>query len=458
MSMPGVSGSRSLRPFIIVWIGQVVSILGSAMTGFGISIWLYEQNGQASTLTWAMVSFFAPLVLLSPIAGTLVDRGNRKLIMILSDTMAGLTTIIMLALLATGNLAVWHIYVLNFINGAFNSLQFPAFSAAITMIVPKEHYARVHGLMDLGGAASNIFAPALAAALLGIIGLEGILVIDVVTFVAAVGAVLLIAIPNPPVSAEGQAGQGSFLHETLYGFTYIVRRPSLLGLQLTFMGINLTSMLGLAVVVPMILARTGNNEQILGLTQSLGAIGGVLGGLALSIWGGPRTKVYGVLGGMLLSSLFGQTLMGLGRGLMIWGIASFAGQFFLPFINGSNQAIWQAKVAPDVQGRVFSVRRLFAQVLAPVATAVAGPLADHVFEPAMRAGGALSGTFGWLVGVGPGAGMSLMFILSGLAGLTIPVLAYLSPAVREAETRLPDHAVAEPIVETEPLRTAEGMG
>lgn len=440
--MNNVSTPRTLRPFIIVWIGQVVSILGSAMTGFGVSIWLYEQNGQASTLTWAMVSFFAPVVLLSPIAGTLVDRGNRKFIMILSDTIAGVTTIIMLALLATGNLAVWHIYVLNFINGAFNSLQFPAFSAAITMIVPKEHYARVHGLMDLGGAASNIFAPALAAALLGVIGLEGILVIDIVTFIVAVGAVLLITIPNPPVSAEGQAGQGSFLRETLYGFTYIVQRPSLLGLQLTFMGINLTSMLGLSIVVPMILARTGNNEQALGLAQSLGAIGGVVGGLALSIWGGPRIKVYGVLGGMLLSSIFGQVLMGLGRGLAIWGLASFAGQFFLPFINGSNQAIWQAKVAPDLQGRVFSVRRLIAQVLAPVAAAVAGPLADHVFEPAMQTGGALAGTFGWLVGVGPGAGMSLMLIASGLAGLTIPIIAYLSPAVREAETRLPDHVLA----------------
>ncbi len=440
--MNSESVTPSLRPFLIVWIGQVVSILGSAMTGFGVSIWLYEQNGQASTLTWSNVAFFAPLVFLSPIAGTIVDRGNRKLIMILADTVAGLTTISMFGLLAAGSLQVWHIYVLNFISGAFNSLQFPAFSAAITMIVPKAHYARVHGLMDLGGAASNIFAPTAAAALLGLIGLPGILLIDIATFVVAVGAVLLIAIPNPPVSAEGQAGRGSFLHESLYGFTYIWQRPSLLGLQLTFMGINLTSMLGFAVAIPMILARTGNNEQVLGLTQSLGAIGGVLGGLALSIWGGPRLKVYGVLGGMFLSGLFGQTLMGLGRGLVIWGIASFAGQFFLPFINGSNQAIWQAKVAPDVQGRVFSVRRLIAQVLAPVATAIAGPLADHVFEPAMRAGGSLTGTFGWLVGVGPGAGMALMFIFSGLVGLLIPLTAYLTPAVREAEQRLPDHAVA----------------
>lgn len=431
-----------MRGFMVVWVGQVVSILGSAMTGFGISIWLFTETNQATSLTWAMAAFFAPMVFLSPLAGTLVDRSNRKLMVIVSDVAAGLTTIIMLLLFVNDGLQVWHIYILNFINGAFNSVQFPAFSAAITMMVSKEHYARTSGLMDLGGAASNIFAPAAAAALLPLIGLEGLLILDIVTFVAAVGAVLLVTIPQPPPSAAVEAGRGSFWRETAYGFTYIFSRPSLLGLQLVFLGINLTSMLGLAVSAPMILARTGNNELALGATQSAGAIGGVVGGLLLGVWGGTRKKVHGVLGGMLLASLLGELLLGIGRVVFVWSVASFFLNFFLPFINGSNQAIWQAKVAPGVQGRVFAVRRLIAQVMAPIAAAAAGPLADRVFEPAMQNGGRLADTFGWLVGAGPGSGMALMLIVTALGGILIPIIGYSVPVIRDAEQLLPDHDAA----------------
>ncbi|HEX6384221.1 MAG TPA: hypothetical protein VF177_06090 [Anaerolineae bacterium] len=166
-------------------------------------------------------------------------------------------------------------------------------------------------------------------------------------------------------------------------------------------------------MIPLILSRKGNNEVILASVQSLGAIGGVVGGLLLSAWGGPKRKVHGVLLGMIGISLLGQALMGIGRGLFIWATAAFVTQFIMPILNGSNQAIWQAKVAPDVQRRVFSVRRLIAQITAPLATAVAGPLADNVFEPGMRAGGSLASAFSWLVGTGPGAGMALMFIVEG---------------------------------------------
>ena len=428
---------------MLVWIGQIVSQLGSSMTGFGVSIWLYQQTGQATTLTWAMASFFAPVVFLSPIAGTIVDRSNRKLVMITTDLAAGVTTILMLLLLATGNLQVWHIFVLNFINGAFNSLQFPAFSAAITMMVKKEDYARTSGLMQLGGSASSIFAPAAAAALLAVIGLQGLLIIDIVTFVFAVGAILMITIPEPVRgSAETDPSQGSFWHETAYGFTYIWQRPSLLGLQLVFMGINLTATFGFAIVAPMILASTNNNEILLGTTQSFGAIGGVVGGLLLGVWGGTQKKVHGVLGGMLFGSIFGSVMMGLATGITLWAAASFLNGFSLPFINGSNQAIWQAKVAPEIQGRVFSVRRLIAQVMAPIMTMIAGPLADNIFEPAMMPDGAWANSFGWLVGTGPGAGMSLMLVISGILGIGVALLGYSSRVVRDAESLLPDHKVA----------------
>ena len=231
------------------------------------------------------------------------------------------------------------------------------------------------------------------------------------------------------------------LQESAYGFRYIFERPSLLGLQMVFFFINFLAMFGFAVMVPMILARTGNNEITLASVQSLGAVGGVVGGLLLSTWGGPRRKVNGVLIGMIAVSIFSQTLMGVGQSVFIWATASFMGQFIIPILNGSNQAIWQSKVAPDVQGRVFAVRRLIAQITAPLATAMAGPLADNLFEPAMQPDGAWAPLFGWLVGTGTGAGMSLMFVITGLIGVAVGLGGYLFPAVRNAEDILPDHEV-----------------
>jgi MFS family permease len=431
--------STGMRGFVIVWIGQVVSMLGTGMTSFALAVWIYQETGEATALTTAVFFFMAPSVLFSPIAGAIVDRGNRKQIMILSDVIAGVVTIGWVLLLAGGQLQLWHIYVGNIVAGAANSFQFPAYSAAVSLMLPKEQYGRAAGMLSLAHSASGILAPAFASALLGVIGLTGIMTIDVVTFLFAVGALLAVFIPQPQVSKEGSASKGNLWQESLFGFKYIFRRPSLLGLQLVFLCINFIAMLGFAVMVPMILARTGNNELILGSTQSLGAVGGVLGGLLLSTWGGPKRKVNGVLLGMVGMSLFSQVTMGVGQTLFIWAAASFMGQFILPILNGSNQAIWQAKVAPDVQGRVFAVRRLIAQVTVPVATAVAGPLADNLFEPAMRPDGLLANTFGWLVGTGPGAGMGLMFVISGLFGMMVGLSGYLFPAIRNVEDILPDH-------------------
>jgi MFS family permease len=425
--------------FTIVWIGQVISLLGTGMTRFALTIWAWEVTGSATAL--ALVGFFSfgPIVLLSPVAGALVDRWNRKLVMMFSDLAAGLSTIAILLLFATNHLQIWHLYVAGAFAGAFESFQFPAYSAAVTMMLPKEQYARASGMLSLAGSASGIFAPMLAGVLLGVIGIAGIMTIDVITFLAAIGALLVVRIPQPPITELGRTGQGNLLQESAYGFRYIFERPSLLGLQLVFFTINLIATFGFTLLAPMILARTDNNEIVLGSVQSAGAIGGVAGGLLLSVWGGPRRKVHGVLLGMVLASLSGELLMGLGRGLYLWAAAAFFGSFFIPILNGSNQAIWQAKVAPDVQGRVFAVRRLIAQITAPVAMLLAGPLADHLFEPAMRSGGSLAPVFGGLVGTGVGAGMSLMFVIAGVLGAVAGLGGYAFSAVRDAEDILPDH-------------------
>jgi MFS transporter, DHA3 family, macrolide efflux protein len=436
--------SAGMGTFIFIWFGQAISMLGSGMTQFALTIWAYEVTGEATAL--ALVGFFsfAPTVIVSPLAGALVDRWPRKAVMMLSDLVAGLTTIAVLYLYSTGQLEIWHLCVSGAIAGTFAAFQFPAFSAAMSLMVPKEQYTRANGLVSLAEAATTIVAPVLAGILLAFIGISGIMIIDIVTFVFAVLTISVVFVPEPAESAAGRAGRGSLWRESIYGFQYIWARRSLLGIQLTFTISNFFFAIGMVLVAPMILARTGNNELALGTVQSFFGIGGVVGALLLSTWGGPRRRIHGVLGGFILSSLLGQTVMGIGQTLPVWAFAAFCSMFFLPFINGSNQSIWQAKVAPDVQGRVFATRRLIAQITGPMGMLIAGPLADRVFEPAMSASGAWAARFGWLVGTGPGAGMGLMLVIVGLLGTTAGIVGYSVRAIRNIERIMPDHD-AEPV-------------
>ena len=316
--------------FTIVWIGQIVSLLGTNMTGFGLTIWAYELTGSATALALVGFFFVTPMLVFSPIAGAIVDRYNRKLMMMISDLASGLTTIIILILYATDHLQIWHLYVTGAFQGMFQTFQWPAYSAAITTMIPKEQYGRANGMMSLAESASGIFSPLLAGALLGIIGLVGILTIDIVTFIFAIGALLMVHIPQPEATEEGREGQGSIWKEAAYGFRYILARPSLLGLQIIFLLGNFFIGIPLAILAPMILASTGNNELIYGSVSSAAAIGGVVGGLAMSAWGGPKRRVHGVLAGWAISSLSGVVLMGLGRSLPVWAVAGFFGMFFVP--------------------------------------------------------------------------------------------------------------------------------
>lgn len=432
-----------MRAFVVFWLGQVLSLLGTQMSGFGLTIWAYKvTDGSATALALVGFFFLTPLLLLSPVAGALVDRSNRKLMMMLSDLASGLATVAVLLLFVFGRLEIWHLYITSAISGAFQAFQWPAFSAAITLMLPKEQYGRANGMMGLAESGSGILSPILAGALLGAIGLTGLLLIDVVTFSFAILSLLFIHVPQPKQTEEGQAGQGSLLKESLYGFHYILKRPSLLGLQLVFLSGNLISTIAFTLRAPMILARTGNNELIFGSVNSIAAVGGVVGGLVMSAWGGFKRQVHGVLLGWALMGLVGTTLLGFGQELVIWSAASFLGSFLGPIINASNQSIWQAKVAPDVQGRVFAIRRLIAWLVTPLATLIAGPLADFVMEPAMQVNGSLSDVFGAWVGVGPGTGMSLVFVFSGLVITAIGLSGYLIPVVRDAESLIPDHTVA----------------
>ena len=430
---------EGMTAFTIVAIGQAISLIGSGMTGFAVVIWAWQETGKATTLALAGFFAFGPVVLVSPFAGALVDRLNRKLVMMLSDLAAGLGTVLLLALYLTDSLQIWHLYVIGAFEGVFQAFQWPAFSAAISVMIPKEQYARANGMLETARAGSGILAPALAGAVIGFAGIAWVFAIDIVTFVFAIGALLLIYVPQPEVSEEGLRSRGSIWKEAGYGFKYIWERKSLFWLQMVFFFINLTAVFGFTVQAAMILARTNDNATILGTVQSVGAVGGVAGGLLLSTWGGPKRRIHGVLMGMIGSSILSTMLMGIGRSLPIWAVAAFMGAAIIPVLNGSNQAIWQSKVAPDLQGRVFSVRRLIAQITAPVAMLLAGPMADYLFEPAMQEGGVLTPFFGFLLGTGAGAGMALMFLISGVLGVLVGLAGYLFPIIRNVEDILPDH-------------------
>lgn len=428
-----------MRAFIVVWLGQLTSLLGSSMTSFALIFFAFQVTQSATVVAFVGVAAFAPAVLFSPMAGTLVDRMSRKAVIILADLGAASSTAAILLLHLTGDLQVWHLYPAVAVAGAFGSFHFPAFSASITLMIPKAHYARASGMMSLAGSLPAFFAPILAALLLTNVGIGAILMIDLATFGAAVGTVFAVYIPRPAPTEEGLAGKGSFLRETAYGFRYILERPSLLGLQLVFFGVNLVASFAFILLYPMILTRTAGDPLVLSYVLAAGAIGQIAGGTFLSAWGGPKRKIHGVLMGMVVTSLLGEVLIGLGRDWIIWATANFLGGFFVIIVNGSNQAIWQAKVAPDVQGRVFAVRRLIAQVSAPLAMAAAGPLAERIFEPGMSSNGALAPLFGGIVGTGPGTGMALMFVFTGVLGAMVGAAGYAFRSIREVEAILPDH-------------------
>jgi len=430
---------KGLRGFILVWVGQLFSMVGSQMTYFAMGIWAWEQTGQATPL--AMVGFFsfAPLIVFSPIAGVLVDRWNRKLVMAMSDIGAGLMTIIILILLLTGRLEIWHLYLTGAVGGIFGAFQWPAYSAAVSLMVPKKHYARTSGMISMAGSGVGIVAPILAGFLLPMIGFGGIIAIDLVTLIIALFFLMIVLIPEPKRKPVDHS-KGAFGQELVYGFRYLLDRPSLLYLQLLFLMGNLFFSVGYTLITPMVLASTGGNASILGSVQSAGAIGGLAGGMVLTAWGGPKRKVNGVITGWIASGTLGLMLMGLGRALPFWLAAHFMMLSIMPLINGSNQAIWQAKVAPEVQGRVFSVRRFIAQITAPISMVVAGPLADRVFEPALAAPShEVTRLLSSLFGARPGGGMSLLILLSGVLVAGVGLAAYRIRYIRDVETLIPDH-------------------
>jgi len=395
-----------------------LALVGREMTWFALTLFAYQKTGLATTLSLLGFFHFLPLILLSPLAGALVDRYPRKWAMLASDLAGGVATGVLLLLFLVGRLEVWHLYLVSAFTGALSSLHWPALSAALSAMLDKKDYARASGMMSLAESLAGVGAPVLAAALLKPVGLAGIFALDLLGGLAAVATLLRVPIPNPGLEAKEKT---SFLEEALFGFRFIWQRPSLLGLQLMFFGVNFLTTLAATVMPAMVLAKTGLSESALALVRSASGLGGVAGGLFLSVWGGPKRRVHGVFLGMALSSL-ALALMGVVEGPTAWAFLAFMDAFFIPLLNGSNQAIWQAKVPLVVQGKVFAARRMIAWFATPLAMLLSGPLADRVFGPRL----------------GQGEGIALMLLLFGGLGVLWGLSGYLLPKVRGVETLLPD--------------------
>ncbi|HEX2568236.1 MAG TPA: MFS transporter [Polyangia bacterium] len=440
--MPGTQRfavTNPLRAFGITWFGQLVSLLGSGMTSYALGVKVYRESG--SVTQYALITFFyvLPFLLVSPVAGALIDRWDRRRAMLLSDIGSGFGFFLIWVLLMADkaglwHLEFWHFYPPLFLSSCFAVFRWPAYSAAITLLVPKQHLGRASGLVELAGGLGQALSPLLATPLLLHIQFQGVLLVDLGTFLFAVLTLLVVRFPAPQ-AREGKAERKSIRREMALGWQFIRERPGLY--RLIFFGVNVTLLFNLVIlwITPLVLGFTDINT--LGRIASMAGVGMVLGGVVMSVWGGPRRRVagailvHGLSGGLLL-------LAGLPPSVPLVAAAAALFLFAVPIVSGSVQALWQSKVPPHLQGRVFAVRRMASQTAGPVASLLAGPLADRLFEPWLVPGGALAGSVGALIGTGKGRGVAFLFlVLAVLTGLNA-LLTWSSPRVRGVEEELPD--------------------
>lgn len=420
---------RELRTFFVVWLGQVISTVGSSLTGFVLGVWVYQQTGSATQFALIAVCATLPAVLLAPIAGALVDRHDRRKVMILADFGAAASTVAVALLYGAGMLEVWHIWTATGFTAVCNAFQGPAYSASLTLLVPAQHRARANGLVQTGQAL-GIIAPVVAAGLIATVGVGGVIAIDLATFAFAVMTLAIVRIPRPAVSAAGAAARGTLRREAAYGWEYLRARHALMWLTVLFAFFNFFISISAVLVQPLILSFS--SVGTLGWLMFAGGSGMLAGSLVMGAWGGPKRRINGVLG---FATLGGMALFLHGMAPSPWLIAVVAPAFLftIPFVGGSFVAILQGSVPPDVQGRVFATVRMLGSIATPIAYLIAGPLADRLFEPAMAPGGVLAGVLGDVIGTGAGRGIAVMFMMSGVMLCAAAALAWGSPAIRGVE-------------------------
>ena len=327
----------SFAVFGLVWVGQVVSLIGNGLTGFALGVWVFQVTGSLTQYSLISVCSRLPGIVVAPIAGALIDRWDRRRAMILSDVGMGLGVLGLALLYFAGRLQVWHICLALVITSALSAFQWPAYSAATTMLVAKKHYGRAAGMVQTGEAIGYVASPVLGGVLLLSVHLHGIFLIDCATFLFSIVTLLLVRVPSPVrVAGPETAARTSLLNEVAYGWRYLTSRRGLLALLIYFAVTNFFGGFILVLTTPMVLAFAP--PSVLGTVLSVGGVGMLLGGVLMSAWGGPKRRIHGVLGFQLLTGVC-FILAGLKPSAALIGAAAFLFFLSLPFINGSSQAI-----------------------------------------------------------------------------------------------------------------------
>lgn len=415
---------------LLVWAGQIVSLFGSGLTGFTLGVWLYQQTGSASNFALVALCTALPQMVLSPLTGVLVDRYNRRWMMALADSGSALCTLAIAALFFSGHMQVWHIYLFTLLSSACGALQSPAYSALVATTVPKEQLARANGMIQLGQGMADIFAPGLAGVLLLAVGVPGVLLIDLVTYIIGISTLLLSRVPAAPAMAQAGKRRLDFWAEARAGLRVLAADrglTALLSFQALFSFLwNIFAVL----VMPMVLGFASPDQ--LGFALTVAGGGMLVGSLVLSAWGGPKRRLQGLLWFELVSAL-AFVFMGLRPEIILVASAAFVAHFTLAFVSSLNESLWQGQTPVEVQGRVFAFKQMATKAATLLAYITAGALADRVVDPLLREGGALAGSLGTLVGVGPGRGIAAMFIVIGVVKALAAIWLGRSPLAMEVE-------------------------
>lgn len=386
------------RPFFTVWTGQAFSLLGSQLVQFALIWYLTQQTGSATVLATASLVGLLPQIFLGPLAGSLVDRGNRRMIIILADSGIALATFVLAVLFATGLIEVWHIYVLMFVRSLGGSFHHPAFNASTSLMVPKEHLARIQGVNQTLNGGLNIVAAPMGAFLLAVLPMQSILAIDIVTAFIAVSPLFFIKLPQPARSEE-EAKKSTFWGDFKAGLTYVFGWKGLLIILLMATAINFLFTPAAALTPLLITEHFGGGAFELGWFEAIFSIGVIAGGILLGVWGGFKRRVVTTMVGLIALGISMGSVGLVPQGqfnlaMLAMGVAGIT----VPITNGSLGAIFQVAVDPAMQGRVFTLVGSLATAMTPLSLTFAGPLADRFGVPAWYVAGGVICTLMGLIG------------------------------------------------------------
>ena len=404
-----------MRTYLVLWASQMFSGLGSAMTAYALVIWSYTQEGSALKTALLMVSSYAPYVVLSIFAGALSDRWDKKRTMLVCDALAALCTVVTLVLLKQGQLMIWHLYMINMVNGTMNTVQRPASDVAVSRLLPKKYYQKVGGLNYFSRSVNSILTPVIATAILGLAGMEAVIAFDLVSFAMAFLVLgLFIRIPK----GEESIRKEGLLQAAGEGLSFLKQQRGILGLILFLAAINLVASVYEAALPAMILSREGGCEKVLGLLNATVGVTTLLGSILSFFIREPKSRVRVICNCLLFSMGFENFLLAFGRTPFVWCLGAFLGWIAIPFMSTNLEAILRLHIPDTMQGREFAVRNSLQFFTIPIGYLLGGVLVDRVFEPIMAAQDS-SSLLIRIFGTGKGSGAALLYFILGFCGIGV---------------------------------------